>query len=200
MSELTSEDKKLHKALNEAMKENGGFFDTVLETVQAKRIEQLQTELDEYRWIPVSERLPESIADVFILTKEGSGGIGMYGEMDEGAYRWERLDHAINLNITHWMPIILPGQEEPEQGEFTKNIKASLERGDSKRTIIAYLKEVCRRYDWLVKRNAELQVGTLQTVADSNKLQLQAAEEIKHLRAENKKLVEGQQARKEAGS
>ena len=134
-------------------------------------------------WIPVSERLPESIADVFILTKEGSGGIGMYGEMDEGDYRWERLDHAINLNITHWMPIILPGQEEPEQGEFTKGIRANLERWDLLpkekdsriRTIIVWLKEVCRRYDWLVKRNAELH-------------------------AENKQIVNGQVAKKEAGS
>ena len=132
-------------------------------------------------WIPVSERLPESIADVFILTKEGSGGIGMYGEMDEGAYRWERLDHAINLNITHWMPIILPGQEVPEQGEFTKNIMASLERwepdlSDARiKSIIAWLKEVCRRYDWLVKRNAELH-------------------------AEKEQLVDGQVAKKEAGS
>ena len=72
-------------------------------------------------------------------------------------------------------------KEEPEQGEFTKNILASLERWDSDlsdariKSIIAWLKEVCYRYDWLVKRNAKL-------------------------RAEIKKLVEGQQAKKGAGS
>ena len=74
-------------------------------------------------------------------------------------------------------------KEAPEPSEFTKNIMANLERWDLLpkekdcriRTIIAWLKEVCRRYDWLVKRNAELH-------------------------AENKQLVEGQVARKEAGS
>ena len=51
-------------------------------------------------------------------------------------------------------------KEVPEQGEFTKNILANLERWDSDlsdariKSIIAWLKEVCRRYDWLVGRNA----------------------------------------------
>ena len=72
-------------------------------------------------------------------------------------------------------------KEVPEQGEFTKNILASLERWDSDlsdariKSIVAWLKEVCRRYDWLVKRNARLH-------------------------AENKQLVDGQVAKKEAGS
>ena len=74
-------------------------------------------------------------------------------------------------------------KEEPEQGEFTKNIMANLERWDLLpkekdcriRTIIVWLKEVCYRYDYLVKRNAELQ-------------------------AENKQLVDGQVAKKGAGS
>ena len=72
-------------------------------------------------------------------------------------------------------------KEEPEPSEFTKNIMANLERWDSDlsdariKSIIAWLKEVCRRYDWLVKRNAKLH-------------------------AEIKQLVDGQVARKEAGS
>ena len=66
-------------------------------------------------------------------------------------------------------------KEVPEPTYFTKNVRASLERGDSRQTTIAWLKEVCRRYDWLVKRSAELQ-------------------------AENKQLVDGQVAKKEAGS
>ena len=73
---------------------------------QDKTITELEKELKQHRWIPVSERLPENVATVFILTGEGSGGIGMYGEKDGGVYGWERLDHAINLNITHWKPII----------------------------------------------------------------------------------------------
>ena len=89
----------------------------------------------------------------------------------------EELAHQETLKVWRELKEIALAKlkEEPEQGEFTKNIRASLERGDSKRTIIEYLKEVCRRYDWLVKRNAKL-------------------------RAENKQLVNGQVARKEAGS
>lgn len=72
---------------------------------QAERIKELKAQLEQHRWIPVSERLPENVADVFILTDEGAGGIGFYGE-DENGYGWERLDYAINLNITHWKTII----------------------------------------------------------------------------------------------
>jgi len=68
---------------------------------------------EESRWIPVSERLPKNIATVFVLTGEGAGGIGFYGK-DEKGFRWERLDHAINLNITHWKPIVLPDQAVKE--------------------------------------------------------------------------------------
>lgn len=68
-----------------------------------ERIKELKAQLEQHRWIPVSERLPENVATIFILTDEGAGGIGFY---DEKGYGWERLDHAINLNITHWKPII----------------------------------------------------------------------------------------------
>ena len=72
---------------------------------QAKRIEELEAEVERERWIPVSERLPKNVATVFILTGERAGGVGFYGENEK---KWERLDHAINLNITHWKPIYLP--------------------------------------------------------------------------------------------
>ena len=72
-----------------------------------ERITELEAQLEQHRWIPISERLPENIATVFIFTGEGRGGVGFYGE-DETGYIWERLDHAINLNITHWKPIIQP--------------------------------------------------------------------------------------------
>ena len=68
-----------------------------------ERIKDLEAELVQHRWIPVTERLPENIATVFILTAEGVGGLGFYSE---GEKRWERLDYAINLNITHWKPIL----------------------------------------------------------------------------------------------
>ena len=41
MGKEKPDDKKLHEALNKAMKENRGFFDTILEAAFAKRIDQL---------------------------------------------------------------------------------------------------------------------------------------------------------------
>ena len=43
MSELNSEDKKLHEAITKAM-ENEDFYDTILEAAQAKRIASLAAE------------------------------------------------------------------------------------------------------------------------------------------------------------
>ena len=72
-----------------------------------ERIKELEGKLEQHRWIPVTESLPKNVATVFIFTGEGRGGVGFYGE-DETGYIWERLDHAINLNITYWKPIIEP--------------------------------------------------------------------------------------------
>ena len=48
MSKLKSEDKRLHEALNNAMKD-GDFFDTILEAAQAKQIEQLQAKIKDLK-------------------------------------------------------------------------------------------------------------------------------------------------------
>ena len=140
-------------------------------------------------WIPVSERLPEQTGYYLVFWASEDYNNHQWGQFwyQDGWYEYNKIDDCIDdtkKDITHWMPIILPGQEEPEQGEFTKNILANLKQWGSVlsiqddiriRTIIAYLKEVCYRYDWLVKRNEELH-------------------------AEIKQLVDGQVARKEAGS
>ena len=116
-------------------------------------------------------------------------------------------------------------KEEPEQGDFTKIILASLERGDcGVKAVTAWLKEVCRRYDWLVKRNAKLHAEIKETpeseftkkvrenwpkktfamAQDEIDLQYEQLEEackiIDQLQAENKKLIEGQMAKLQAGS
>ncbi len=44
MSELKPESKKLHEAINKAMKSDD-FYDTILEAAQAKQIDQLQKKL-----------------------------------------------------------------------------------------------------------------------------------------------------------
>ena len=98
-------------------------------------------------------------------------------------------------------------KEVPEQGEFTKNILANLERWDLLpkekdcriRTIIAWLKEVCRRYDWLVERNAKLHTESQEKDRTISQLRQQKTsiisqlnQQINQLHAENKKLIEGQ--------
>lgn len=106
MSELKPEDKKLHKALNKAMKENRGFFDTILEAAQAKRIEQLQAELDLYRWIPVSERLPDAKGLYLVLWYNSNNGNTQLRTCIE--YIFDKKD---DWGFTQWKPIILPESE-----------------------------------------------------------------------------------------
>lgn len=72
------------------------------------RIESAQRELREYiaeleaerRWIPVSERLPEDLQSVVIITNDSMTGIVRYLELygREGFGAWSE-------DVTHWMPI-----------------------------------------------------------------------------------------------
>lgn len=64
-------------------------------------IDQLQTELDEYRWIPVSERLPEEGGLYYTFVRYTSMPLAvMFHSKDK---RWNRPN-----KVTHWKPIILP--------------------------------------------------------------------------------------------
>jgi hypothetical protein len=45
MSELKPEDKKLHQAINKAMKDNN-FYDTILEATLAQKVAELQAQLE----------------------------------------------------------------------------------------------------------------------------------------------------------
>ena len=71
------------------------------------------------QWIPVSERLPEEQATVFVLCKNGAVFSGYRFNDYENAVRW-RIHTALSstklLNkgrVTHWM--LLP--EPPKEGE-----------------------------------------------------------------------------------
>jgi len=73
------------------------------------KIEQLK---EDSRWIPVSERLPENIATVWILlyakaTESLCPSMGFYGENENG-WGWEILGGGLLTEVTHWKPITLP--------------------------------------------------------------------------------------------
>jgi hypothetical protein len=78
----------------------------------ADAIEQLSQPPAGYRWVPVSERMPEG--DALLLT---SSKMIVIGDWYKGAWRtarstWERVDGTMVLksayrkdDITHWMPL-----------------------------------------------------------------------------------------------
>ena len=78
--------------------------------------EQLQTKLDKYRWIPVSERLPEFGKSVYLYI-ENDKSLQFIKAVKTG-YRINHsmYSYCIETNcqgvvknaVTHWMPIILP--------------------------------------------------------------------------------------------
>lgn len=71
--------------------------------------ERLQAELDQYRWIPVSEK-PKNNVEVYICDeKTGWCCVGRYNTF--GMKRWRCHDAIVFPTVTHWMPIILPKGE-----------------------------------------------------------------------------------------
>ncbi len=71
--------------------------------------EQLQAELDKYRWIPVSERLPKNANAVLLVWRN-------YFYI--GCCRGGKFYIAGELytEVTHWKPIILPEQAKKGGG------------------------------------------------------------------------------------
>lgn len=63
-------------------------------------IVQLQAELDEYRWIPVSERLPEGVGIWLVLKNR----IPETFRKNDDSVLWK----GFAKTYTHWKPIILP--------------------------------------------------------------------------------------------
>lgn len=55
------------------------------------------------KWIPVTERLPESGKCVLVFSKDGMVAEGCYFAYDKSwtQFRWSVKD----LNVTHWMPL-----------------------------------------------------------------------------------------------
>lgn len=70
-----------------------------LKTVNAEN-EQLQTELERHRWIPVSERLPDRKGIYLVLWHNNKNGNTQLRTCEE--YIFEKKD---DWNFTHWKPI-----------------------------------------------------------------------------------------------
>jgi len=84
-------------------------------------LERLQTELDKYRWIPVSERLPEVFEnirhpcskDVLLLTSNNGMHIGYYDKQKSWIiYGSREKPERYQALIACWKPIILPTEEK----------------------------------------------------------------------------------------
>ena len=67
----------------------------------------LKEHFAEQKWIPVTERLPESGKCVLIYSKEGMVAEGSYWAFNKKwtQYRWSVKDLQ---NVTHWMPLPEP--------------------------------------------------------------------------------------------
>ncbi len=77
------------------------------ENPEPSKLEQLQAELDAYRWIPVEERLPDKVG-YYAVTDGKEWWRELWCFVDHsGAKGWEN-NHEV---ITHWKPITLPEGE-----------------------------------------------------------------------------------------
>ena len=92
------------------------FIYNQLITLQKGYKKLIQAEVDKYRWIPVSERLPEKneCDDVLFVIEHLVEG----GEFKNGLF-WDNNGRSSqNEEITHWKPIILPEGEEVSEEKF----------------------------------------------------------------------------------
>ena len=71
-------------------------------------ISKIQKWLEETRWIPVSERLPEKDKSVFVFTDCGETDFAYIGHTTG---HWFTNGMLLIPNVTHWMPL----PEAPEQ-------------------------------------------------------------------------------------
>lgn len=60
------------------------------------------------RWIPVTERLPETHGHYFIWVARGKGKLIGYddiGYFGRGKFSWEHISQEWPEEVTHWMPL-----------------------------------------------------------------------------------------------
>jgi hypothetical protein len=101
-----------------AYKLDGGFANAVTEAVslligQGEQIADLQNELRDERWIPVTERMPEKDKEVLCLL-DGEFWLAVWDHCDDGLWtdgeRW-----VSKCCVAHWM--LLPKTPKEEYNE-----------------------------------------------------------------------------------
>ena len=111
MSELKPESKKLHEAINKAMKSDD-FYDTILEAAQAKQIDQLQKKLTDRDLLLTKEhkRCKKLKAEITELKEKAKG-------RDELINRWHGEAKELE-EANRWIPASerLPDEPTNEDG------------------------------------------------------------------------------------
>lgn len=97
---------------------DGDFANAVTEAVrllisQGEQIADLQNELRDERWTPVSDRLPEKDKEVLCLL-DGEFWLAVWDHCDDGLWtdgeRW-----VSKCFVTHWMPLPEPPKESEDE-------------------------------------------------------------------------------------
>ena len=68
-------------------------------------------EQEKRRWIPVTERLPENIANRVLVVCERSNGV-FYAHYEKPFWINLETDKPFISTVTHWMPLPKPPKEE----------------------------------------------------------------------------------------
>ncbi len=71
--------------------------------------ERLKAELEQHRWIPVSERLPKEDEQCLVIEGKFAQLGNWQQNTDHLGLQWN-VNGFISKQVTHWKPIILPEQ------------------------------------------------------------------------------------------
>jgi Protein of unknown function (DUF551) len=93
---------------------------TMIEHIAGEALAELEDEIkalrEQVRWVPVSERLPESRKAVLVRCPENLNTFcACYAE--NAGPRWTIFgaSKALEQQVTHWMPLPVPPQEQSDE-------------------------------------------------------------------------------------